>query len=109
MSWSSFYADALHAPVHDADDGCAAQITLYFQEPSATAAGQRVFDIVINGQTLMSDVDIYALAGGQFTAVSIPLVLYSGSRSNFDISFPTVVRTRPAPPTPQCALQQTAD
>ncbi len=41
-------------------------LTLYFADPSANAAGQRVFDIVANGQTLQANYDIFAAANTQF-------------------------------------------
>ena len=41
-------------------------MTLYFADPSANAAGQRVFNIVANGQTLQANYDIFAAANTQF-------------------------------------------
>ena len=40
-------------------------LNLYFADPSASAAGQRVFNIVANGQTLQADYDIFAAAKSQ--------------------------------------------
>ena len=41
------------------------QLVLDFVEPdSYVAAGQRQFDIIINGQTVAAKVDVVALAGG---------------------------------------------
>ncbi|CAL8467424.1 g6962 [Coccomyxa elongata] len=68
---------------------CWAQITVYFADYISTGAGQNMFDIVINGNTLETGVDVHALGGGSNQAVSFGLPVYSGSRSNFDISFPT--------------------
>ena len=68
-----------------------AQITVYFADYISTAAGQNMFDIVINGETLESKVDVFALGGGNNQAVSFGLPVFSGSRTNFDVSFPTVV------------------
>ena len=66
---------------------------MYFAEFTATAAGQRVFDIKLNGKTVASGVDVPALAGTHNTAVSVQiLAFYSGPRSNFDVVFPTAVR-----------------
>ncbi len=68
------------------------QITLYFADYNATASGQRVFNIQINGQMIATAVDIYALGGGDYSAVSVAApAFYSGSRSNFDVALPTVV------------------
>ena len=70
-----------------------AQVTFYFTEFNATAAGQRVMIPQINGQQVASNIDVYALAGAQDTAVSVAVPdLFSGNRSNFDIALLTVVR-----------------
>ncbi|BDA42937.1 hypothetical protein COCOBI_03-8300 [Coccomyxa sp. Obi] len=68
-------------------------ITVYFADYISTGAGQNVFDIVINGDTLETGVDVYALGGGNNQAVSFGLPVFSSTRSNFDISFPTTVGT----------------
>ncbi len=39
-------------------------VTLYFAETYVTGAGQRLFDLSINGNTALSNFDIYASAGG---------------------------------------------
>lgn len=68
------------------------QITLYFADFNASAIGQRVFNIQISGQQTATGVDVYALGGGNYSAVSVAApAFYSGSRSNFDIALPTVV------------------
>ncbi|EIE24434.1 ABC1-domain-containing protein [Coccomyxa subellipsoidea C-169] len=67
------------------------QVTLYFAEYVATAVGQRVFDIVINGATVATDVDVFALAGGQDRAVSLNFLVNSGSIIYFNIFLPTKV------------------
>ena len=72
------------------------QITLYFADFNVTTVGERVFDIQINGDTMVTDVDVYALGGGDFSAVAIAVpAFYSGSRSNFDIALPMVVSFSP--------------
>jgi len=50
--------------------GSAQTVTLYFQESYWTAAGQRVFDVAINGTTVLSAFDIYAAAGGRYRAIA---------------------------------------
>lgn len=45
-------------------------ITLHFMEPWQSAAGERLFDVTIEGVLSLDDYDIYAVSGGQFTAVS---------------------------------------
>ena len=75
-------------------------MTLYFAEYTATAVDQRVFDVSINGVRVVTDVDIYAITGGQDRALSLPYNFYSGVRSNFDISLPTTVNTVISPADP---------
>lgn len=55
---------------------CDTQITIYFADYISTGAGQNVFDIAINGNTLQSGVDIYALGGGNNQAVSFGFPVY---------------------------------
>ena len=43
--------------------GSAQTVTLYFAESFWTAAGQRKFDVLINGSTVLSAFDIFAAAG----------------------------------------------
>ena len=45
-------------------------VTLYFVETYVTGAGQRLFNVTINGTTVLSSFDIYASAGGQNRAIS---------------------------------------
>ncbi len=66
---------------------------MYFAEYNATAAGESVFDIVINDVTLEADVDVFALAGGQNRALSLAMNFYTGSSEFFNIYFPTKVCT----------------
>jgi hypothetical protein len=44
-------------------------VNLKFAEVWWTSSGQRVFDVLINGQTVLSRFDIVAAAGGAFTAI----------------------------------------
>ena len=44
--------------------------TLYFEESYVTAAGQRLFDVAINGTKVLTAFDIYLMAGGQNKAVA---------------------------------------
>ncbi len=50
--------------------GSAQTVTLYFVESYVTAAGQRLFNVTINGSTVLSSFDIYAAAGGQNRAIA---------------------------------------
>ena len=44
-------------------------VTLKFAELYFTTPGLRVFNVVINGQTVLSNFDIVAAAGGPFKAI----------------------------------------
>jgi lysophospholipase L1-like esterase len=50
--------------------GSAQTVTLYFAETYVTAAGQRLFNVSINGTTVLSSFDIFASAGGQNKAIA---------------------------------------
>jgi poly(3-hydroxybutyrate) depolymerase len=45
-------------------------VTLYFAETFLSGPGQRLFDVAINGATVLSSFDIYATAGGTGRAVA---------------------------------------
>jgi len=45
-------------------------VTLYFEESFWTAAGQRRFNVVINGATVLTQFDIFATAGGANRAIA---------------------------------------
>ena len=47
-----------------------ATVTLYFVEPYWDTAGKRVFDVALNGQTVLRNFDIYAATGGMGIGVS---------------------------------------
>jgi hypothetical protein len=65
-------------------------VNLKFDENAATQAGQRVFNVVINGQTVLPNFDIYARAGAQFQAVDavVPVTVTNGQ---INIQFVSVV------------------
>ncbi|MBS0416247.1 MAG: hypothetical protein JSR66_00935 [Proteobacteria bacterium] len=45
------------------------EITLRFVEPAAAAAGERVFDVSVNGKRLLKRMDVFATAGGKLKGV----------------------------------------
>src|SRR6185295_4877082 len=45
-------------------------VTLYFAETFVTGAGQRLFNVSINGTTVLSNFDIFASAGGANRAIA---------------------------------------
>jgi pectate lyase len=50
--------------------GSAQTVTLYFSESYWTAAGQRTFNVAINGATVLTAFDIFAAAGGANRAIA---------------------------------------
>ncbi len=50
--------------------GSAQTVTLYFAEMYWTAAGQRTFDVAVNGATVLSAFDIFVAAGGAGRAIA---------------------------------------
>ena len=55
-------------------------VTLKFAEPSLYGAGQRQFNVAINGTAVLSNFDIFAQAGGMFIAIdrSFPVTVTNG-------------------------------
>jgi len=45
------------------------RVTLYFVEHFWSAAGKRLFNVIINGNQVLTDFDVFADAGGQYIAV----------------------------------------
>ena len=64
-------------------------LRLYFAEPTATAVGQRVFNILANGATLVSNYDVFKAAGGKNTAVELDLTVTAG-KNGIDLSLVNV-------------------
>lgn len=49
--------------------GQSRSVKLYFVEHFWTAAGKRLFNVIINGNQVLTDFDVFADAGGQYIAV----------------------------------------
>ena len=45
------------------------RVTILFQEPSANTAGERMFDVTVNGKTVLQGFDIFAAAGGKLKSI----------------------------------------
>ena len=45
------------------------RVIVRFTEPAATTAGERVFDVGVNGKTVLHNFDIFAAAGGRLKGV----------------------------------------
>jgi len=64
-------------------------VTLKFAETILTGAGQRVFNVTLNGATVLSNFDIYASAGGMNIAIdkTFPVTVANGQISlNFIVN-----------------------
>ena len=55
------------------------RVTLQFQEPVVGAAGEREFDVLINGNAVLQRFDIFAAAGGKLRAVDRSFEATSGA------------------------------
>jgi len=67
--------------------GSSYAVRLHFAELSWTAAGQRVFNVAINGTTVLSNFDVFATAGGQYKAVVEQFSATANSLGQIVISF----------------------
>ncbi len=65
-------------------------VRLHFAENTATAAGQRIMNVLINSQTVLSNFDIYAAAGGPFRAITREFNAMSNKGGGMLVSFATV-------------------
>lgn len=56
-------------------------VTLGFLEPTATAAGQRVFNVAANGVSQIANLDVFSVAGAKNTAIarSFPVTVSNGT------------------------------
>jgi beta-galactosidase len=45
------------------------KVTLRFAEPAAAAAGERVFDVSVNGKRVLKQLDVFAAAGGKLKGI----------------------------------------
>ena len=69
------------------DRSGAQTVTLYFAEVYVTGAGQRLFDVKINGATVLSSFDIYATAGGANRAIAKTFTTTADSSGKVVIEF----------------------
>jgi len=67
--------------------GSAQTVTLYFQESFWSAAGQRRFNVAINGSTVLTAFDIFASAGGANRAIARTFSTTANSSGQVVIQF----------------------
>jgi beta-glucosidase len=71
--------------------GSSATVRLHFAETYWTAAGQRIFNVSINGTQLLTNFDIFAAAGGQNIANIQQFTAPANATGQYVIQFTTVI------------------
>ena len=67
--------------------GANRSVTLYFVEHFWSAAGKRLFNVIINGNQVLTDFDIFADAGGQYIAVQHTYTTTASSSGEVVVQF----------------------
>ena len=67
--------------------GSSRSVTLYFEENYWSAAGKRVFNVIINGNAVLTDFDVFADAGGQYVAVQRQFTTTANSSGQVVVQF----------------------
>ena len=67
--------------------GSSHSVLLHFSENYYSAAGKRVFNVAINGTTVLSDFDIYKTAGAQYAALVETFTATANSSGDIVIAF----------------------
>jgi hypothetical protein len=70
--------------------GATYTIRLHFAEEYWTAAGSRIFNVLIDGTQVLTNFDIFATAGGEYKAVVEQFTEVAPSNGTFTIQFATV-------------------
>ncbi len=70
--------------------GASYNVRLDFAEEYWDAAGSRTFNVLINGNQVLTNFDIFATAGGEFKAVAEPFTATANSNGTISIQFVTV-------------------
>jgi hypothetical protein len=65
-------------------------VRLHFAEEYWTAAGSRIFNVLINGTQVLTNFDIFATAGGEYIGVIEPFTATASSTGTVTIQFVTV-------------------
>ena len=65
-------------------------VRLHFAEEYWTTAGSRIFNVLINGTQVLTNFDILATAGAEYTAVIEPFTATASSTGTITITFVTV-------------------
>jgi hypothetical protein len=75
--------------------GASYTVRLHFAELYFAAAGDRVFDVAINGTAVLTNFDIYATAGAQYTAVVENFTTTANSSGDIVIAFTNGTKDQP--------------
>jgi hypothetical protein len=67
--------------------GSSHTVLLHFSENYFSATGKRVFNVAINGTSVLSNFDIYATAGAEYTAVEKTFTATANSSGDIVIAF----------------------
>ena len=67
--------------------GSSRKVTLYFVEHFWSAAGKRLFDVIVNGTQVLTDFDVFADAGGEFIAVQRTFTTTASSSGEVVVQF----------------------
>jgi hypothetical protein len=67
--------------------GSSHSVLLHFSENYYSAKGKRVFNVAINGASVLSNFDIYATAGAEYTAVEETFTATANSSGDIVIAF----------------------
>jgi hypothetical protein len=67
--------------------GSSHSVTLYFEENFFSAAGKRLFDVIVNGNKVLTGFDVFADAGGQFIAVQHTFTTTASSSGQVVVQF----------------------
>jgi len=70
--------------------GTSYKVRLHFAELYQTATGKRIFNVVINGTTVLSNFDIYAVTNARFKAIVREFTATANSSGQIVINFTTV-------------------
>ena len=62
-------------------------VRLHFAESTATGIGQRLFNVAINGTTVLSNFDVFATAGAAFKAVIKEFITTADGNGNIAIAY----------------------
>ncbi len=70
-------------------------VRLHFCDPTSTAAGQRQFNVAINGTTVLTSYDIFSASGAQNAAIAEPFGAVADSTGTITIAFTPVAGSGP--------------